>query len=430
MTDRASVFETTQIGVETTPGTAVAALKKLLSTGIRMTLKSPAKMVKPQGSKAAVGAVKLKEWSEGTIEGDLSYNDIIYLLAGLFGAPTITTPDGGTNARCHTFIPNTFQPDDPKTFTVEKGGRAGAERAVNVVVNGLQFSFSLEEVGISGDVFGKELVSGIQLSTNEQQTITIDADGGTFTISFGGQTTSALAWNAAGSEVQTALEALSTIGTGNIAVTKDALVYTLEFRNDLGQKDVAQVTTGVASLTKGAGAGTATPATTVPGVAPTELPCVPVSPCNVSVYVAAAEANLGDPGTKLLNLDEVSLGISDRFTRRATIDAAEPSFKSAVEKAFTWAANINVGKDDQSATLLTNLQQAETRWCKIECIEDELIEAGQPYQMNIIFPFKFTDVTDAEKDDVETSNFPLEPIHDTTLGGCIKFEVYNGLASL
>ncbi|MBF5002219.1 hypothetical protein IRT45_34445 [Nocardia sp. BSTN01] len=43
--------------------------------------------------------------------------------------------------------------------------------------------------------------------------------GGTFTLGFGGQNTSGLANDAANSAVQTALEGLSTIGTGNATVT-------------------------------------------------------------------------------------------------------------------------------------------------------------------------------------------------------------------
>jgi YD repeat-containing protein len=44
--------------------------------------------------------------------------------------------------------------------------------------------------------------------------------GGTFTLSFNGQTSSALAHNASAATVQSALQALSTIGSGNVAVVK------------------------------------------------------------------------------------------------------------------------------------------------------------------------------------------------------------------
>ncbi|MCU1640914.1 MAG: hypothetical protein JWN03_1189 [Nocardia sp.] len=57
-----------------------------------------------------------------------------------------------------------------------------------------------------------------------QFTVTIGGTptGGTFPLTFNGQTATGIAYNAAASAVQTALEALSTIGTGNVTVTGSA----------------------------------------------------------------------------------------------------------------------------------------------------------------------------------------------------------------
>lgn len=49
-----------------------------------------------------------------------------------------------------------------------------------------------------------------------------DATGGTFTLTYGGATTAAIAYDAAASAVQAALAALASVGTGNVAVTGDA----------------------------------------------------------------------------------------------------------------------------------------------------------------------------------------------------------------
>lgn len=55
---------------------------------------------------------------------------------------------------------------------------------------------------------------------NEQKTtITVDATGGTYTITYAGQTTAAIAYNATAGAVQTALELLLNIAPGDIAVT-------------------------------------------------------------------------------------------------------------------------------------------------------------------------------------------------------------------
>jgi len=69
---------------------------------------------------------------------------------------------------------------------------------------------------------------------NDSQIVTINGTptGGTFTLTVGGQTTSGIAYNAAASAVQSALVALSTVGTGNATVTGSAGgPYTVTFIN-------------------------------------------------------------------------------------------------------------------------------------------------------------------------------------------------------
>lgn len=68
------------------------------------------------------------------------------------------------------------------------------------------------------------------------QTITPSAApvAGTWRIVFEGATTAELDFNATAAEVEAALEALSTIGAGNVAVAKALGVYTVTFQGDLG----------------------------------------------------------------------------------------------------------------------------------------------------------------------------------------------------
>jgi hypothetical protein len=96
-------------------------------------------------------------------------------------------------------------------------------------------------------------------SIDEVVLITVDATGGTFTVTFGGQTTTAIAYNASGPVMQAALEALTSIGAGNIIVTKDStLVFRLHFTGTLAGTNVGAVTTTVTSLTGGTASATVT----------------------------------------------------------------------------------------------------------------------------------------------------------------------------
>lgn len=90
--------------------------------------------------------------------------------------------------------------------------------------------------------------------TNEVQRITIAGtpSQGTFTLTFGGQTTSAIAYNATAANVVSALEALSTIGSGNVTGANGPLPGTavnITFTGTLAETDVAAMTANANGLT-------------------------------------------------------------------------------------------------------------------------------------------------------------------------------------
>jgi len=89
-------------------------------------------------------------------------------------------------------------------------------------------------------------VPGVLNTTSEVQTITVTATGGTFTITYSGQTTAALAYNASTATVRAALWALSNIADNDVAVTGTAGNYTLTWINSLG--NVTAPTTTVTNL--------------------------------------------------------------------------------------------------------------------------------------------------------------------------------------
>jgi hypothetical protein len=80
----------------------------------------------------------------------------------------------------------------------------------------------------SGIPLGKLTASGLfapyNAVSNEVQTLTVTGapTGGTFTITWSGQTTAAIAYNATAAQVQTALEGLSNIAPGDVVVTGNA----------------------------------------------------------------------------------------------------------------------------------------------------------------------------------------------------------------
>lgn len=93
----------------------------------------------------------------------------------------------------------------------------------------------------------------IQTEVDDCQTVSITGSptGGTFTLTFGGNTTTGIAFNAAASVVQSALVALASIGAGNVTVTGSAGgPWLVDFTGTLGYA-VQSVMTKDASLLTG-----------------------------------------------------------------------------------------------------------------------------------------------------------------------------------
>lgn len=106
-------------------------------------------------------------------------------------------------------------------------------------------------------------LDGYNPAENELQTVTVDGTGGTFTLTYSGQTTAALAYNANAAAVQAALIALSNIGPADVVVTGAPLALQVEFTGTLAATNVAQMTADSTLLT--GGTHTATIATARPG---------------------------------------------------------------------------------------------------------------------------------------------------------------------
>jgi hypothetical protein len=97
-------------------------------------------------------------------------------------------------------------------------------------------------------------------SDNEIQSITITGSptGGTFTLSWGAETTGPIAYNASAATVETAFEALTVVGAGNGTVSGSAGAWTVEFTGDLADVSQDLITADDALL-----AGGTSPAVTV-----------------------------------------------------------------------------------------------------------------------------------------------------------------------
>lgn len=102
---------------------------------------------------------------------------------------------------------------------------------------------------------------------NEQQVVTINGapSGGTFKLKYRGQTTGTIVFNAAASVVQTALRALTNLGTNVAVAGSSGGPYTVTFSGNLASQDVFTISSDASGLTGGT-SPTVTVAQSVQGV--------------------------------------------------------------------------------------------------------------------------------------------------------------------
>jgi len=153
------------------------------------------------------------------------------------------------------------------TLALTTGGSAQAATISLGATGGKTFSLtklnSVFTVDASTDS-GASIILKAGSGTKEAQTVTTSATSGDtsgqFKLSFGGQTTASIAWNANAAAVQTALNALSTVGTATIAASAKAsggYVWTVTFDGSTNAGDVAAlscVKVGTGSTLGGSGA--------------------------------------------------------------------------------------------------------------------------------------------------------------------------------
>jgi hypothetical protein len=180
--------------------------------------------------------------------------------------------------------------------------------------------------------------SGDAGGANEQQTLTIDASGGTYLLRFTPtnpgidpmQSTPPIPFDAASLEVQSALETLGYVESGDIAVSGSAGgPYTVEFAGRYAATDVAQMNVDDAELT--GSTPDAAVETTVPAAPEFEI-CTVASECRRGA-TGVAGGELTRPSQLAFNQSTDRLYVSDDNHRVTEFDA-DGSFVRA------WGADV------------------------------------------------------------------------------------------
>lgn len=150
---RGTVNRQVQVGVESTPGTPVAANKLLPSMSFTMGPEIVNRSYRTQGFRGPTVSKITQFDGGGTLSGPLNYSEIIYPLNTIITG-VIATPGGGTNSRTHTFAPVATGTDAFKTLTIQEGDATAAIQMAHGAIVDFGITVTEDASDVSGTVVG------------------------------------------------------------------------------------------------------------------------------------------------------------------------------------------------------------------------------------------------------------------------------------
>lgn len=434
---RGSVNQKLLLGVESVIGAAVGAVKSFPSLSIDFKRMQDDQFYRPSGQLVPGSGVKHREMSEPSYSLGPDYNELLYVFAGLFGAPTTTNPGAGA-AYQHVWTPTASNFGTPKTVTARKGDSVASSQVAGFHFNSMEMNLSDENAQVSGDGFGyviNDTQGPLAALTDEvwQLVITGSPTGGTFTITYGAQTTAAIPYNATAAEIEAALIALSNIGADDVRCYGSSLpggTITIHATGALGGANLTQPTT-TDSLSGGSTPATAVTTIQAGGAAYSAIAQQPISKSSINVYIDTTAGGIGT--TKYCDALEIGLSIPKLRNPVKVLCTAYPSFKDSVQVAVEeMRSSMTLIKNTDIISFMQTYNGATkpTRYIRYEAI-GALIGGSNYYKLWIDQAVKCE--TPEDVDNVqETYAYKVNNrfVDDSGLGGPIKITLVNTLATL
>lgn len=264
-----------------------------------------------------------------SISGRLDFNALLFILSGAFGQPTLSSLGGSPAAYQWDWTWKGRKPNRPVSFEAFSGFAKRAEKAMGYISNSLSISGARPDgFDVSGDGFAKTPATGQTMGglVNEVQTLAITGtvSSGTFTITFNGETTAAIDFDATASEIQTALLAIYGLETGDVLVTGGPagtadVIFT--FGGYYAGEDVSLM---VVDSTNLVGGGSYDIVETTPGDDVVyDVPQVVAGAITGDAYIDTTWAGLGT--SQLLDCLGMSVDIGERMGRVTPVNSAQTS---------------------------------------------------------------------------------------------------------
>lgn len=434
---RADVNQKLYLGKETVIGAAVAALKKFPSLSIEPERAQDDQFYRPSGQLVPGSGVKHREWSEPKYKVAIDFNELTYLFCGLFGT---VSPSNSGSSYTWVWTPTESNFGTPQTFTTRMGDTIASALIPGLYFNSMDMKISDDTSEVSGDCFGYAIndnegpVNATLSDEVQQLTITGTPTGGTFTLTYAGQTTSALAYNASAADVQAALEALSNIAANEVQCYGSGLpdgTITIHFVNGLGATNVATITSSD-SLTGGSSPATVISTLTAGGASSySSITQQPVSKNQWNLYIDSSYGNIGT--TKFCDALELGVSIPKIREMVKVLCTYYLSFKDAVAipiEAMNATTVLIKNADVISFMNSYNVSTKPTYYFRFEAV-GAVISGANRYTIRIDMALKCG--TPKERRNVKgvyAYEIQNQFVSDANLGGPIKITLINTVSAL
>ena len=400
---RQTLTEHVLLGAEATPGTIASTFRRLRALNYRSRPNVNMKKFRPQGEKMNAVSVPTREWATGNISGLMDYNELPIALESIIGEGVHSGAGVADQRNIHVYSLENRIRHIGKTYSLQRGEKASrAHQHLHLVHTGLQLQINTQDCQVSGAWFGQKITDGVTMfeGDDEVQSISITGvpTGGTFRLAFRGAETADLAYNITAVALQTALQALSTIGAGN-ALVAGTTPYVVTFADDLAAENQPMIVLAKNQLTGGTSPSVTIAQTTRGGWA--EYALQPVLPQHWSIYLADTQATLlANKLDKTVGVAATGIDVADRYNPFWTLDRAQGTdFTDVTEMDPKFAANLTVGANSVGMGLLTPLRSGATKWLRMEAEGPVIGATSDPHKMIWEGPVKLSDTADFGDED-------------------------------
>lgn len=431
MSVQARVLETTQIGVEETPGTAVPATVKLASVTVEPQTDIDVEMYGPQGIKTDTISILNRERSSASLSGKPTYNELVYLNSACLANPTIqavqywnievTGASGGTFT--FTFDGETTNAIayDATASTVQTELEALANiNAGDIHVSGGPLNTAAVRVKLIGPGFLAQTVAtptvdGANLTGGGAEEVTVTED----------ESAVAFAWEWI--PVVDDADSVHTLTVESVGVT-ESFRFAYGLVNELGIT-VSRAPGGNSIDLSGSMVGKPIDfGIADPTAGLTSIDLIPMTPLQFSCYLDETSAD--DFGTtQFTGAFSAAWTYGPKFMLYESLDASEPAFTGHYEGKVPSTLELQLERNPTATAMLDTLRAGGTVYFRL-IGEGPEVETGVPHLFLLDFAAKLTNPNMSVQDELSTITFTLSNVLDATWGNSLRVLMVNDVPYL